>query len=173
MDRNERSSFSPATMAVAAWSPLFWLNPPQESQPQTQSKCSHAESFAIAAHLPVQAVLHTGNQLQHAGARAAAEMVALAGKRSRAWLNHATAFTKFRTPHEIMALQQAFWQGATLDYLEAQQRIAAAWGVAVAAPAVADGTARDRLALDDRRDTWPGNGAVSAKRQSPDQRSAA
>jgi hypothetical protein len=66
--------------------------------------------------------------------RCGLEGLALMSRRSEAWLAYAARFGEYRSPSDLATGQWQFWQAAALDYLQAVQRLATAFGVCGALP---------------------------------------
>lgn len=56
-----------------------------------------------------------------------AEMMRLSSRRAKAYLELPKSMVSCRTPHDIVAQQQAFWQQCAQDYAAAAQVMASSW----------------------------------------------
>ena len=61
------------------------------------------------------------------------EVLGLATRRARAWAEMPARLGQCRTPQDLVREQLQFWQAASLDYVEASQRLSVAFG-AMAVP---------------------------------------
>ncbi len=81
------------------------------------------------------------------------EMIGLASKRMRAWLDIPSQLASCRTPQDVLLAQSRFWQTAVQDYTEAGRKAASVWQAQLADVSKSIGTsmeiARDRLEFPD------------------------
>lgn len=81
------------------------------------------------------------------------EMMGLASKRMRAWLEIPSQLASCRTPQDLMLAQSRFWQTAMSDYAEAGRKTASGWQAQLADVSKSISTsmeiARDRLEFPD------------------------
>ena len=62
------------------------------------------------------------------------ELLSLATKRSREWLEVPTRLSRCKTPVDVVGEQMRFWQTAATQYADASHRLAAAFGAFAVAP---------------------------------------
>ena len=62
------------------------------------------------------------------------ELLSLATKRSREWLEIPTRLSQCKTPVDVVGEQMRFWQTAATQYVDASQRLAAAFGACAVVP---------------------------------------
>lgn len=55
------------------------------------------------------------------------EMMGLVSKRSRAYMDWPTRFSRCKSPNDVLALQQSFWQQCMADYTTTAQAVGAFW----------------------------------------------
>ena len=80
------------------------------------------------------------------------EAMALAARRTQAWLELPTKIVGCKGPQDVVATSTAFWQSAASDWQETSRRLMSAWGAAVPAfgAAVQAATqARDHIVFSD------------------------
>jgi hypothetical protein len=81
--------------------------------------------------------------------RCSLEGLALVSRRSQAWLALAVRLGECRSPADLANSQWQFWQAAALDYAQAAQRMAAAFGVSVALPEQTGIAQRDFITVEE------------------------
>jgi hypothetical protein len=97
-------------------------------------------SIGFALNLPpsylkgLEAVAKGYEPLFKRSGRCSLEGLALVSRRSQAWLAFAARLGDCRSPGDLANSQWQFWQAAALDYAQAAQRLAAAFGVSVGLP---------------------------------------
>jgi hypothetical protein len=65
--------------------------------------------------------------MARSAARAQLELTSLVGIRARAWASIPETMSRCRTPLDLFQAQFAFWQEAGRNYVDASQRMMAAW----------------------------------------------
>ncbi len=114
------------------------------------------EAFGVAAYAfePLSRAVTTANL----------QMVALAGCRTRAWLEIPDTLARCQTPHDLMTAQADFWRTARRDYMAAGSRVLSDYLSAMSEPELSD---PEQVARS-RDDTLPARSA----RHSPDAKAA-
>lgn len=172
----------PMMAPMMAWSPQVWLAAMFGGLSQADGKSEPRAARPAAAEVAIKAALPDTGAWIKAGSQTAAELMALAGRRSQAVVALSADVAKCRAPHELMGLQLQFWQTAMQQHTEAAQRIAANWfgvlpsatasaGGSPAAAASAPPTPRDRITFTEPRDVAPPSSTTP--RANGDRRSAA
>jgi hypothetical protein len=174
----------PFMAPMMAWSPQLWLGALFGNAQDGATKSVAATSSPLkTAETTMQNAAHLGCGLLKANAQAGAEMAALAGRRSQAYVALASDVGKCRAPQDLLSLQMQFWQTAMQHHADAGRRIAAAWSgvmplLAGIAAQPANGAQitppRDRITFQEPKDVASAAGVSQATgRGQGDRRSAA
>lgn len=175
----------PFVAPMMAWSPQLWLGAMfGGTQDGTQKTVAATASPIKSAETAMQNTAHLGCGWLKANAQAGAEMAALAGRRSQAYVALASDMAKCRAPQDLAGLQMQFWQTAMQQHSDAARRIATAWSSVMpllaglaAQPAVGGSQImppRDRITFQEPKDVAGAAGVTqNAGRSQGERRSAA
>ena len=109
--------------------------------------------------------------------RVNAEIAGFATARARAWMEAQSALLRCRTPQDVIDTQMSFWRDASREWLDASQRIGAAWQTALVTSRSGgqETASRDYIDLAGGVDTAAPPPAANghALRRQPDRRAAA
>ena len=102
------------------------------------------------------------------------ELMGLAAKRSREWLEMPERLTRCKSPVDFVNEQMRFWQTAAAQYAEASHRLAAAFGACAVAPYLNGAWGGDTVARSRDYITFPEpkDGAGDAASTRTDRRAA-